>query len=641
MITPAWLQAAGLVLWGFAAGQMMIGLLLACARVLVPASGLRLNLANRDLIRAVDLTVITIVVMVLGLFAAYGVSEGLQTATGWLPVAIFALLLITDLSENPLRLRHLALSLRDSTNPDADRVADVAAPYLALTLLGASVLAETSLWFFWALAGLILVWLFIARKKQDNKPVAAFLLAASVAMGGAYIASIGLVRTQSALQEWVVNAMANVDSDPYQSQTRIGDLGRVKLSDRIVWRVGQARPATIPLLLRSGVFTRYINGNWLARRDAFVPVAAVLAAVDGSPPRLTLHGESHAGNVILPLPIDAGQIGGNVGTLQRNAYGVVRSSDAPPVLEFTVAAVPAGVLEAHPDATAGTAVDEELALPKNFDLLLQQLPELAALSKLRERERVAGVEAWFEANFRYTLFLGDAQNGGRDLERFLLSDRAGHCEYFATSTVLLLRALGMRTRYVTGYSLQEYSALEKTFLIRPRHAHAWAEVFVDGKWLEIDTTPSTWLTIEEDSASFWCPFSDFISFVGWRLTELRRNMMAAKQPIGNWAGGVLLALLLTWLAFKSRKRMRHSGRDIVGASAAQTEPRSDELRLFLVLEQELASLGLARRGSETPRLWIARVYREGRAVLGEARIDEARILVEALYRSRYGSGALQ
>jgi transglutaminase-like putative cysteine protease len=638
MITPIWLQAAGLVLWGITASQTMIGLLLACARLLVPASGFRMNLTHRDLIRAVDLTVVAIAIMVLGLFSAHGVSRGLQTATGWLPVALFPLLLISGLSENPIRLRHLALGMRNSTRPDADQVPSLDGPYLALTLLGTSVLAKESPWFFWALAGLIVAWLLVARSTHGDKRLAAFLLAAVVATGGAFAASIGLVRAHLALQEWVVDALSNTDSDPYQSQTRIGDLGRVKLSDRIVWRVDQAPPATVPLLLRSGVFTRFVSGNWLARRDSFLPLAAApVAPLDGKPRRLTLYGESRAGSALLPLPVDAGKISGNVGTLQRNAYGVVRSSDAPPVLEFAVAAASPNVPDAQADTTAVTNGDEELALPKGFEQLLQRLPELAALSQHSERDRLAGVEAWFAANFKYTLFLGDAQSGGRDLERFLLTDRAGHCEYFATSTVLLLRALGMRARYVTGYSLQEYSSLEKAFLIRPRHAHAWAEVFVDGRWLEIDTTPSIWLTIEEDGASVFRPVSDFISFLGWRLTELRRALMAAKKPVGNWLAGVLLALFLTWLAFQGRKRMRQASGEKLAASAAQAEPRSAELRLFLAMEQELASLGLARRESETPRSWIARVYREGRTVLGEPRIDQASVLVEALYRSRYGS----
>jgi protein-glutamine gamma-glutamyltransferase len=625
MNTPAWLQAAGLLLWGFASGQGVVGVLLAVARLLAPASGVRLNLADRDLNRAVDLSVLAVVLTIAGFLAAQGLPKGLLVATGWLPAALFPLLLIDALSEAPLRLRHLAVTLRRSTHPDADQAVPLGAPYLGMTLLSAAVLATPSPWFFWALAGLVLAWLFVARPVHQATGRAVFALAALIAVGGGYGASMGLQRAQVALQEWVVDAMANVDTDPYQSQTRIGDLGRVKLSDRIAWRVEQTSPVVVPLLLRSGVFTRFANGTWVARRDAFAPAAA---APVGTLRGLTLHGESSKGAAILPLPMGAGRISGEAGTLQRNAYGVVRISDAPARIDVTVARLP---------AVAPVAAEaEDLALPPGFGDLMQRLPELAALAPGSEQERLAGIESWFAEHFRYTLFLGDEQRGRRDLERFLLSDRAGHCEYFATSTVLLLRAVGIPARYVTGYSVQEYSRLEKTFLVRPRHAHAWVEAFVAGKWVEVDTTPSTWLTIEEGAAPFWRPLPDFMSFAWWRFGEFRRDMAASGHSVAGWALGALLAVLLAWLALKRVKKVRKPGSGKVGASDAAYEPASNELQSFHVLEQELAALGLGRRAAETPRAWIVRVCREGKSVLDESRFASARDLIEALYRNRYG-----
>lgn len=627
MTTPAWLQAAGLVLWGLAAGQEVIGVLLALARLLATARSVRLKLTDRDLNRAVDLSMLAVAMTVAGFVAAQSLPKGLLTATGWLPVTLFLLLLIDALSETRLRLRHLAVTMRRSTHPDADLAANLGAPYLAMTLLSAGVLAKPSPWFFWALAGLVLAWLFAARPRRRDRPLAAFALAALVAAGGGYSVSIGLQRAQLALEDWAVDAMSAADTDPYQSQTRIGDLGRVKLSDRIVWRVRQAPPARVPLLLRSGVFTRFASGTWLARRDAFAPMSPSSAEILH---HFTLHGESSRGVAILPLPIDAGKISGESGIVQRNPYGVVRINDAPPLLDLSVATTPA--------AAQQSAEADDLVLPAGFSEVLQRLPELAALAQKSEQDRLAGIDAWFAAHFRYTLFLGDKQSGARDLERFLLTDRAGHCEYFATSTVLLLRALGIPARYVTGYSLQEYSPLEKAFLIRPRHAHAWTEAFVAGKWVEIDTTPSTWLTIEEDAAPFWRPLSDLMSFAWWRFAELRRDMATTKQPAGTWGLAALLAVLLAWLAVKSTRRPP-SAQQRIGSIGGSNEAHSAVVVSFRALEAELAALGLGRRLTETPRGWIARVSREGMPVLGEARIAAACSLIETLYRNRYGSSA--
>lgn len=637
MNTPAWLQAAGLVLWGFTAGQGAVGVTLALARLLAPVSGVRLNLPDRDLNRAVDLSGFAVLLSIAGFLVVQGLPKGLLVAVGWLPAVLFPLLLIDALGETPLRLRHLAVTLRRSTHPDADRMAPPGAPYLAMTLLAASVLAQPSPWFFWALAVVVLVWLFVLRPVPRARGLPAFAFAALLAAGGGYFASAGLQHTQLALQDWAVDFMANIDPDPYQSQTRIGDLGRIKLSERIVWRVEQAPPAKVPLLLRSGVFTRYVQGSWTAQPGTFSPLPSMATAAQ---PRLTLHGQSLKGAAILPLPADAGQIGVGAGTLQRNALGLVRVDAAAALLDVTVTGTSVA------PALAPTAAD--LSLPPGFGDLLPRLPELALLAQGSERERLAGVESWFAAHFRYTLFLGDEHGGGRDIARFLLTDRAGHCEYFATSTVLLLRALGIPARYVTGYSVQEYSRLEKAFVVRQRHAHAWTEAYIDGHWVEIDTTPSTWLSVEEQAAPLWQPLSDFMSFAWRRGAELWRervtqiqvalDLAASSRPAGAGAIGVLLVVALGWLALKRVRRARKAGGEKVGASGTAKEAPSAEILSFHLLEDEFAALGLGRRPSEPPRAWLARLARDGTSVLDESRLTATSVLIETLYRKRYGNG---
>jgi hypothetical protein len=322
MTTPAWLQAAALLLWGFASGQQALAALLAVARLLAAASGVRLTLSDRDLNRAVDLSALAVLLTGAGFLLVQGLPQGLLAGTGWLPAALFPLLLVDALSATPLRLRHLALTLRRSAHAQADRLANLGAPYLAMTLLAASVLARPSPWFFWALASVLVLWLYAARPAPRTPALAAFVLAALVAIAVAYGVGAGLQRTQLALQEWGIDALSDTDPDPYHSQTRIGDLGRVKRSERILWRVEQAPPAVAPLLLRNGVFSRYANGAWLARRDSFTPLPPAPASGQAW---LTLHGQSRKGIAIVPVPIGAEPVGNDPGMLQRNAYGIIRA----------------------------------------------------------------------------------------------------------------------------------------------------------------------------------------------------------------------------------------------------------------------------------------------------------------------------
>lgn len=626
MKTPAWLQAVALLVWGSTLGLGLAGLLLAALlgglRLLAAGSALRLQLDERQINRSVDLTALLVVALLVGLLAAQGLPGGLLATMGWMPAALLPLILVASLSQSPLRLRHLALSLRRSTRPEAAMVVTPDAPYLAIILLASAVMAKPASSAFWLLGGTVAAWLFVARPPPRREGLAPFAAAAALALGLAFLAGQGLQRVQVVLQEWVVDQISGVDSDPYQSQTRIGDLGRVKLSERIAWRVTQTPPVELPLLLRTGVFTQYANGVWLARRDSFTPLPE--NAVGGSP-WLVLRGDSERGAALLPVPATSGRIDA-LGRLERNSLGVIRLNEAPPLLEV---AVGRGGESRSPPATG------DLALPAEFMRLLEQLPDVAALRPANEAERVAGLAAWFGANFRYTLFIGDDVRGRRDLQRFLLAERAGHCEYFATATVLLLRALDVPARYVTGYSVQEYSRLESAFVVRKRHAHAWAEAWVDGRWVEVDTTPSNWLGVEEDARPIWQPALDLVSFVWRGLGELRRDLFATdRSRIGWLVGTLLLVLAVIWLA-RQRRRGSTLPKSNVGAGDTVPPLPSEELRAFRALEQQLAELGLGRDASEPPRTWLVRVARDGRSVLDIEHVDAARRVIDALYRQRY------
>ncbi len=73
---------------------------------------------------------------------------------------------------------------------------------------------------------------------------------------------------------------------------------------------------------------------------------------------------------------------------------------------------------------------------------------------------------------------------------FLLNRRRGHCEYFASALVLMLRSAGIPARYVTGFKGGDVDKFTGLTQIRQLHAHAWAEAYVDGEWKVLDPTPA-------------------------------------------------------------------------------------------------------------------------------------------------------
>jgi transglutaminase-like putative cysteine protease len=91
------------------------------------------------------------------------------------------------------------------------------------------------------------------------------------------------------------------------------------------------------------------------------------------------------------------------------------------------------------------------------------------------------------AGFSYTLtpglYLGDP------VDEFWLDRRAGFCEHFATAFVVVLRAMGVPARVVTGYQGSDAETMDGYVIVRQSNAHAWAEYWTPGRgWVRADPT---------------------------------------------------------------------------------------------------------------------------------------------------------
>ncbi|WP_462321980.1 transglutaminase TgpA family protein [Halochromatium sp.] len=89
--------------------------------------------------------------------------------------------------------------------------------------------------------------------------------------------------------------------------------------------------------------------------------------------------------------------------------------------------------------------------------------------------------------FRYTLL--PPRLGDNPTDEFLFETQAGFCEHYASSFVLLMRLAGIPSRIVLGYLGGEYNPLSGDYLIRQSDAHAWAEIWLEGRgWTRVDPT---------------------------------------------------------------------------------------------------------------------------------------------------------
>jgi len=93
--------------------------------------------------------------------------------------------------------------------------------------------------------------------------------------------------------------------------------------------------------------------------------------------------------------------------------------------------------------------------------------------------------------YSYTLAPGSYDdNGGRDaIDQFWLDRRAGFCEHFAAAFVVVMRALDVPARVVTGYQGTDPVPIDGYYVVRQSSAHAWAEYWQPGVgWLRADPT---------------------------------------------------------------------------------------------------------------------------------------------------------
>lgn len=129
-----------------------------------------------------------------------------------------------------------------------------------------------------------------------------------------------------------------------------------------------------------------------------------------------------------------------------------------------------------------------LKAPEQIDLKAQQFAQqLFKQSNDNPNRYIQNVLQWYRNNgFSYTLQPGLL--GQHRIDEFLFQSKQGFCEHYASSFAMLMRYVGIPARIVVGYQGGQSSPDAKSWEVRQLDAHAWTEVFVDGRWNRYDPT---------------------------------------------------------------------------------------------------------------------------------------------------------
>jgi transglutaminase-like putative cysteine protease len=357
--------------------------------------------------------------------------------------------------------------------------------------------------------------------------------------------------------------------------------------------------------------------------------AAVLFAVD-RPVAIELPSTRlGAGGTVGVVPRWSGEAALRVGGEAQNGFGdgFVTLAHAHYVAYSRPRALAAPVLDAR-------ARLDNLALPEG----LQKLKELGARLGAGPRgsdetdggktdnQKIAAVIDWLRSGHSYTTRPPERPAGVDPVDDFLFTRPAGHCEFFASAAVLLLRAAGVPARYVTGFRGGAWNPIGGYVAVRGERAHAWAEAFVAGAgWTRVDATPSAEalapagrLDATSDALDFF--WSRWV--VGYDLGRQRDlvdqawhglGRLGPRAPLGRGLLALLVTGALTGLGFAARRRRLRRGRGLprgamvggTGMGAPRTEGAVD--RLYRRTVGRLTRLGWARRPNETPHEYAARL----------------------------------
>ena len=425
--------------------------------------------------------------------------------------------------------------------------------------------------------------------------LAAWALALLAAAGLGYAGQAGLSHAQAALEDWVSDwYLAGMDTNPYQSTTDLGSVGRLKMVEAIVLRVyPQAPDDAVPKLLHRASFTTLEGSTWVARR---APMAPLQPLADGTTWEIARGAGQHrtriftrleSGKAVLALPAGTVRLEEAAALLmRRNALGAVQAEFGGDWAPYTASSVATTTDYATPG-------DDDLALPGRDRATLERVAQQLGLRGLPPAQALAHIHEHL-AGFAYSTYReGSILRGRTPLEEFLLHSKSGHCEYFAAATTLLLRAAGIPARYATGFAVQEYSKLEGAYLVRARHAHAWARGYVDGQWIDVDNTPPSWALEEERQAPFWEGLADFLRWAQFSWTQ------GGPLQFGLGGAGVLVVLLafFVWRLFRGKRAASQA------AQGTPARPFAGADSEFYALEACLAP----RAPYESLGDWIGRI----------------------------------
>ncbi len=631
---PKLLIGCGLVLWGWQQQVLWAAIPMAILAECAPLIKTRIDISRKELNILFDMCAIFFAgLLVYGLVSSSG-SRAIFLLVLWLPAVLFPMLLVQRYSSTWKNIPLTAISLKARKAKQTKKSIDISFLYLAAVIISASSSNTTPLFFYLSICALFLIVALKLRGKFYS--IWPLLICLPLAGAGGYIIDAGIIRSQLYMEEnigqWFLDWF-NAKDDPFRRDTRIGSIGSLKNSGKIIYRIKTENNEGPPKLIRDGSFDSLIGNTWSASDTTFYPLNSnnlldwevdsyIKAEIK---PTTTTHAVISGyfdDNAVIATPIGTIKIKNlPAEKIEQTKLGTIKASNIPGMISYETV------------YSTFSSIDGEVNFPpKERDLHIsnfyqQKLSKLSEKMQLQQNspsETLFALKKFFYDNYSYSLNLSVEDNDLPPIVDFLFNTKSGHCEYFASATVLLLRNSGIPARYATGFSIQEYSDIENAWVAREYHAHAWALAYINGKWINVDNTPPVWLEMDKAEDSI---FLSTYNLLSWARFAYNKWRMETKEVIPDsyiYITALILTIFFIWRLRKRRQQQTHTAVKNKTASVNADNP-------WLTFFTNIESKSIVRREHDTMFDWLVRC----KPMLTDDENNKLKAIVCAYYAYRF------
>jgi transglutaminase-like putative cysteine protease len=153
--------------------------------------------------------------------------------------------------------------------------------------------------------------------------------------------------------------------------------------------------------------------------------------------------------------------------------------------------------EVNPTQINAEFLEKYTQLPENLPERIKELAETITEGETNWFDKAKAVERHFSGS-EFTYSQSDVAVPGENddyVDQFLFETKIGYCDNFSTTMAILLRSIGIPTRWVKGYTGGEFlnysngDTSKSIYEITNNNAHSWVEVYFPNQgWVPFEPT---------------------------------------------------------------------------------------------------------------------------------------------------------